>query len=162
MQYLIIVIIGGIIDKIYFDDKLDYKIGVLQIGDIFGQFGVVFQYDVILILCKDSLYVIDEDCVLICFIIEVQLYCYVLVIYGIDIMVEMVKVLVGIFGKVIVFIGVLNLVCFQGFDVVFNIGCVVVVVQILFDGVYIIMNGCVWDLLKVCKNCDVNCFELVG
>lgn len=161
MEEFLVVIIGGMIDKIYFDDKLDYQIGDLQIGMILCELGVMFCFNVILILCKDLLYINDEDCELICVIIVVQLIWYVLVIYGIDLMVQIGKVLVMILDKMIVMIGVLSLVCFRGLDVEFNIGCVIGVVQLLLSGVYIVMNGWIFDLQYVCKNVVVNCFELV-
>ena len=61
MQHLTIVTTGGTIDKIYFDDKSDYKIGAPQIGEILGQLGVAFQFDVIPILRKDSLRALAGD-----------------------------------------------------------------------------------------------------
>src|SRR3546814_4002241 len=61
MQHLTIVTTCGTIDKIYFDDKSDYKIGAPQIGEILGQLGVAFHFDVIPILRKDSLHITDED-----------------------------------------------------------------------------------------------------
>ena len=61
MQHLTIVTTGGTIDKIYFDDKSDYKIGAPQIGEILSQLGVAFQFDVIPILRKDSLHITQED-----------------------------------------------------------------------------------------------------
>src|SRR3546814_14063008 len=55
MQHLTIVTTGGTIDKIYFDDKSDYKIGAPQIGEILRQLGVAVQFGVIPILRKDQL-----------------------------------------------------------------------------------------------------------
>jgi L-asparaginase len=161
MQHLTIVTTGGTIDKIYFDDKSDYKIGAPQIGEILGQLGVAFQFDVIPILRKDSLHVTDEDRVLIRSTIEAQPHRHVLVTHGTDTMVETAKVLAAIPGKVIVLTGALNPARFQGSDAVFNIGCAVAAVQTLPDGVYIAMNGRVWDPAKVRKNRAENRFEEV-
>jgi L-asparaginase len=161
MQHLTIVTTGGTIDKIYFDDKSDYKIGAPQIGEILGQLGVAFQFDVIPILRKDSLHVTDEDRALIRSTIEAQPHRHVLVTHGTDTMVETAKVLADLPGKVIVLTGALNPARFQGSDAVFNVGCAVAAVQTLPDGVYITMNGRVWDPAKVRKNREANRFEEV-
>jgi L-asparaginase len=76
-------------------------------------------------------------------------------------MVETARVLAGIPGKVIVLTGALNPARFQGSDAVFNIGCAVGAVQTLDDGVYIAMNGRVWDPATVRKNRDANRFEAI-
>ncbi|QWT18451.1 asparaginase [Bacillus sp. NP157] len=159
MQHLTIVTTGGTIDKVYFDDKSDYQIGSPQIGDILTQLGVAFRFDVIPILRKDSLHVTGEDRTLMRSTIEAQPHRHVLVTHGTDTMVETAAVLEGIPGKVIVLTGALNPARFQGSDAVFNIGCAVGAVQTLDDGVYIAMNGRVWDPRKVRKNRDANRFE---
>jgi L-asparaginase len=161
MQQLTIVTTGGTIDKVYFDDKSDYQIGSPQIADILKQLGVAFQFEVIPILRKDSLHVTDEDRALMRSTIEAQPHRHVLVTHGTDTMVETARVLAGIAGKVIVLTGALNPARFQGSDAVFNIGCAVGAVQTLADGVYIAMNGRVWDPSTVRKNRDANRFEAV-
>jgi L-asparaginase len=159
MQHLSIVTTGGTIDKIYFDDKSDYKIGAPQIGDILDQLGVAFRYEVIALLRKDSLHMGEEDRRLVRQTIEAQPHRHVLVTHGTDTMVETAQVLAGIPGKVIVLTGALNPARFQGSDAVFNVGCAVGAVQTLPEGVYIAMNGRVWDPAKVRKNRDANRFE---
>jgi L-asparaginase len=161
MQQLTIVTTGGTIDKVYFDDKSDYQIGSPQIGDILTQLGVAFRFDVIPILRKDSLHVTDEDRVLMRSTIEAQPHRHVLVTHGTDTMVETARVLAGIPNKVIVLTGALNPARFQGSDAVFNIGCAVGAVQTLTDGVYIAMNGRVWNPESVRKNRDANRFEAI-
>jgi L-asparaginase len=76
-------------------------------------------------------------------------------------MVETARVLAGIPNKVIVLTGALNPARFQGSDAVFNIGCAVGAVQTLTDGVYIAMNGRVWNPESVRKNRDANRFEAI-
>ncbi|NII11577.1 asparaginase domain-containing protein [Oleiagrimonas sp. C23AA] len=159
MQHLTIVTTGGTIDKIYFDAKSDYQIGAPQIGDILSQLGVAFRFETISILRKDSLDLTDEDRQLIRRTIEAQPHRHVLVTHGTDSMVETAKVLEGIPGKTIVLTGALNPARFQGSDAVFNVGCAVGAVQSLPDGVWIAMNGRVWDPKQVRKNRDANRFE---
>ena len=74
-------------------------------------------------------------------------------------MVETARALQGVSGKVIVLTGALNPALFKGSDAVFNIGCAVGAVQSLPDGVYIAMNGRIWDPARVRKNVDANRFE---
>ena len=161
MQHLTIVTTGGTIDKIYFDDKSTFQIGAPQIGDILTSLGVAFTFDVIPLLRKDSLHIADSDRELIRRTIEAQPHRQVLVTHGTDTMVETAQVLQAIPGKVIVLTGALNPARFQGSDAVFNIGCAVGALQTLPDGVYIAMNGRVWDPGRVRKNRDANRFEAV-
>ena len=161
LQHLTIVTTGGTIDKVYFDDKSTYQIGAPQIGDILTSLGVAFTFDVIPLLRKDSLHISAEDRDLVRRTIEAQPHRQVLVTHGTDTMVETAQVLQSIPGKVIVLTGALNPARFQGSDAVFNIGCAVGALQTLPDGVYITMNGRVWDPRRVRKNRDANRFEAV-
>jgi L-asparaginase len=74
-------------------------------------------------------------------------------------MVDTARVLADVPGKTIVLTGALNPARFQGSDAVFNIGCAVGAIQALPDGVYIAMNGRVWDPQRVRKNREANRFE---
>lgn len=159
LQHLTIVATGGTIDKIYFDDKSSYQIGAPQIGDILNQLGVAFEFEVIALMRKDSLHMDDADRDLVRRTIAAQPHRHVLVTHGTDTMVETARTLAGIPGKTIVLTGALNPARFQGSDAVFNIGCAVGAIQALSDGVYIAMNGRVWDPARVRKNRDANRFE---
>lgn len=159
MQHLTVITTGGTIDKVYFDAKSDYQIGAPQIGEILAQLGVAFEFEVVPVLRKDSLDMIDTDRAAIRKAIEQQPHRHVLVTHGTDTMVETARALRGIAGKVIVLTGALNPARFQGSDAVFNIGCAVGAVQTAADGVWIAMNGRVWDPLHVRKNREANRFE---
>ena len=161
MQHLSIVTTGGTIDKIYFDAKSDYQIGAPQIGEILGQLGVAFSFEIIPILRKDSLDISDADRHLIRSTIQAQPHRRVLVTHGTDSMVETARLLQQIEGKVIVLTGALNPARFRGSDAVFNIGCAVGAVQTLPEGVWIAMNGRIWDPARVRKNRAANHFEEV-
>lgn len=161
MQHLTIVTTGGTIDKIYFDDKSTFQIGAPQIGEILEALGVAFSFEVVSVLRKDSLHLDEGDRALVRATIERQPHHHVLVTHGTDTMVETAQALNGIAGKVIVLTGALNPALFKGSDAVFNIGCAVGAVQTLPDGVYIAMNGRVWDPSRVRKNREANRFEPV-
>ncbi len=159
MDRLCIVTTGGTIDKIYFDDKSDYQIGEPQIGNILRELGVNFEFSVIPILRKDSLHVSDADRELLRATIAAQDAKHVLVTHGTDTMVATAKVLDAIKDKTIVLTGALSPARFRGSDAEFNVGCAVGAVQCLPAGVYIAMNGRVWDPHKVRKNIAANRFE---
>ncbi len=161
MQELAIVTTGGTIDKIYFDAKSDYQIGAPQIGDILEQLEVGFRFSVIPILRKDSLELTDADRELIRGTIAAQPQRHVLVTHGTDSMVETARLLGSIKDKVIVLTGALNPARFQGSDAVFNIGCAVGAVQSQREGVWIAMNGRIWDPAKVRKNREANRFDAI-
>jgi L-asparaginase len=162
MDHLLIVTTGGTIDKVYFDDKSDYQVGEPQIGRILEELGVAFRFRVIPILRKDSLHIDDADRELMRATIAAQDARHVLVTHGTDSMVETAKVLSRIAGKVIVLTGALNPAGFRGSDAEFNIGTAVGAVQSLPEGVYIAMNGRVWDPAWVRKNVAANRFEAIG
>ena len=162
MEDLLIVTTGGTIDKVYFDAKSDYQVGDPQIGKILGELGVAFRFHAIPLLRKDSLFVDDADRQLLRATIAAQEETCVLVTHGTDTMVQTAAVLADIPGKTIVLTGALNPARFEGSDAEFNIGCAVGAVQSLPAGVYIAMNGRIWDPAKVRKNVDANRFEAAG
>ncbi len=162
MDHLLIVTTGGTIDKVYFDDKSDFQVGEPQIGRILEELGVAFRFEVIPILRKDSLHIGEQDRELLRATIAAQDARHVLVTHGTDTMVETARVLASIPGKVIVLTGALNPARFRGSDAEFNIGTAVGAVQSLPDGVYIAMNGRVWDPARVRKNVAANRFEAIG
>ncbi len=162
MEELLIVTTGGTIDKVYFDDKSDFQVGEPQIGRILHELGVAFRFNVIPLLRKDSLHINAEDRELLRAAIAAQSARHVLVTHGTDTMVETAQVLASITDKTIVLTGALNPARFRGSDAEFNIGTAVGAVQSLPAGVYIAMNGRVWDPRKVRKNVAANRFEAIG
>jgi L-asparaginase len=159
MDELLIVTTGGTIDKIYFDDKSDYQIGDPQIGRMLDELGVAFRFTVIPIIRKDSLHITPEDRELVRATVAAQAARHVLITHGTDSMVDTARVLSTIEGKTIVLTGALSPARFRGSDAEFNIGCAVGAVQSLPAGVYIAMNGRIWDPSKVRKNVEANRFE---
>lgn len=162
MDQLLIVTTGGTIDKVYFDDKSDYQVGEPQIGRILQELGVAFRFTVIPILRKDSLHITDADRELLRATIAAQPAQHVLVTHGTDTMVETANVLTRIPDKTIVLTGALNPARFRGSDAEFNIGTAVGAVQSLPAGVYIAMNGRIWNPTQVRKNVLENRFEAAG
>lgn len=162
MDQLCVVTTGGTIDKVYFDDKSDYQVGEPQIGRILEELGVTFGFTVIPIIRKDSLHIGAADRELIRATIAAQPARHVLVTHGTDTMVETARVLTSIPDKTIVLTGALNPARFRGSDAEFNIGTAVGAVQSLPPGVYIAMNGRIWNPSTVRKNVAANRFEPIG
>lgn len=158
---LLIITTGGTIDKIYFDDKSDYQVGEPQISQILHAMHVAFEFEVSALMRKDSLHITHDDRKLIRAAIAASPASHVLITHGTDTMVETAQELQGLDGKTIVLTGALNPARFRDSDAIFNIGCAVGAVQALPPGVYIAMNGKVWDPEHVRKNRSQNRFEPV-
>ena len=159
MDELLVVTTGGTIDKVYFDDKSDYQVGEPQIGRILQEFGVAFRFTVVPALRKDSLHITADDREVLRATIAASSADHVLVTHGTDTMVDTAKVLATIPDRTIVLTGALNPARFRGSDAEFNIGTAVGAVQSLPPGVYIAMNGRIWDPAAVRKNVAANRFE---
>ncbi len=156
---LLIITTGGTIDKIYFDDKSDYQVGEPQISQILHAMNVAFEFEVNALLRKDSLHMGGEDRRRIREAVLASDVKHVLITHGTDTMVDTAQVLRDVPDRTIVLTGALNPARFRDSDAVFNIGCAVGAVQCLPPGVYIAMNGRVWDPATVRKNLDANRFE---
>jgi L-asparaginase len=156
---LLIITTGGTIDKIYFDDKSDYQIGEPQISQILHAMHVAFEFEVSSLMRKDSLHMEDKDRQLILDVVSASKVRHILITHGTDSMVATATVLQNVPDKTIVLTGALNPARFRDSDAIFNIGCAVGAVQTLPPGVYIAMNGKVWDPAHVRKNRFENRFE---
>ena len=159
MDALNILTTGGTIDKIYYDDKSDYKIGEPEIGRILKAMDVAFRWEVRALMRKDSLHMIDSDRSLIRQAVLASNDQHYLITHGTDSMTETAAVLSDMGDRVIVMTGALHPARFIDSDAVFNIGCAIGAVQTLPPGVWIVMNGQVWDPAHVRKNRSANRFE---
>ena len=150
---------GGTIDKVYFDKKSDYQVGDPQAHGVLARANVVLEYEVESIIRKDSLDFTDEDRELIRKRIESSPSERIVITHGTDTMIRTAKVLEGISGKTIVMTGSMYPAQFRDSDAVFNIGCAVTAAQILEPGVYIAMNGRIFNPRNARKNVELNIFE---
>jgi len=158
---LLIITTGGTIDKIYFDDKSDYQVGEPQISQILHAMNVAFDFEVSALMRKDSLHITQADRDLIRAAVAASDTRHVLITHGTDSMIETAEVLQGLNDRTIVLTGALNPARFRDSDAIFNIGCALGAVQSLEPGVYIAMNGKVWNPEEVRKNRRANRFEHV-
>lgn len=152
---------GGTIDKIYFDDLSDYTVGSPQAGEILKESQAAFEFEVNEVLRKDSLHLTAEDRQLLRSRIAADPCPLILVTHGTDTMAQTAEALRDLPGKTIVFTGALSPARFKGSDAGFNVGCAVGAVQSLPPGVFICMNGMVFEAGKVRKNRAAGRFETV-
>ncbi len=153
---------GGTIDKTYFDKKSDYQVGEPQAGGVLERANVVLDYKVESILKKDSLDLSDADRKKIRTAVESDPAKRIIITHGTDTMIETGMLLENIPEKTIVLTGSMYPAHFRDSDAVFNIGCAVIAVQLLSPGVYIAMNGRIFDPKSAKKNIELNRFEDIG
>lgn len=159
MQALRIFTTGGTIDKIYFDAQSEYEVGEPQIGEILRDMNVQLRFEITPLMRKDSLDLNAADRTLIRSAVTAAAEDRIVITHGTDTMTETAAALAGIPDKTIVLTGALNPARFRGSDAMFNIGGALAAAQIAPPGVYIYMNGRVFDARKVRKNRDRNRFE---
>lgn len=147
-----ILAIGGTIDKVYFDALSDYKIGPPAATEILQRVKVNFDYEVSQLISKDSLDMTDGDREDILVAVQAHPSNHVIITHGTDTMVETGQVLKQALGKTIVIMGALQPAIMKLTDADFNLGVAVAAVQALPEGVYLCMNGRIYNVDKVSKN----------
>ena len=152
---------GGTIDKVYFDAASEYEVGEPQILEIFREANVAFEFTVERLLRKDSLEMTEADRQMIRERVLASEATRILITHGTDTAVNTARALEGIPGKTIVLTGAMQPARFRNTDAGFNVGTAVGAVQSLPPGVYLAMNGRVFDPARVRKNRERHCFEEV-
>ncbi len=150
---------GGTIDKVYFDARSIFQIGEPQVIEILKGANVTVEYAVDMLFRKDSLDLTDADRAVIAERVRETPCHRVLITHGTDTMIQTAQVLQDIPEKTIVLVGSLRPARFKRSDAEFNIGFALAAVQALAAGVYIAMNGCLFDPENVRKNREMNQFE---
>lgn len=152
MEPIRIIATGGTIDKIYFDALSDYRIGSPMIGSILEEANIATPYVVQSLLKKDSLELDNNDRKLLFDTVAGAEEKRILVTHGTDTMVESATFLSSIQDKVIVFTGSMSPAGFRSSDAIFNVGTAFAALQLAKPGVYIAMNGLVFDADKAKKD----------
>ena len=152
---------GGTIDKIYFDKKNDYHVGEPQIETLLKLANVTFEYEITSLLKKDSLDFTDEDRQLLYSAVANDSHERIVITHGTDGMVKTAQFLKKIPNKIIALTGSAHPALFRDTDASFNVGCAITAVQTLPSGVYIAMNGQIFDPEKCRKNVERSCFEVI-
>jgi len=150
---------GGTIDKTYFDQKSAYQVGEPQASGVLERANVVVDYEVVPVMQKDSLDLDDSDREKIREAIVSEPCDRIIVTHGTDTMITTAKFLQKVPDKTIVLTGSMYPAQYRDSDAVFNLGCALVGAQILGPGVYIAMNGRIFDPGTSVKNVSLNRFE---
>ncbi len=158
---LLVITVGGTIDKVYFDATSQYEVGEPTVTHIYQSTLVTIDYEVLPLMRKDSLDMDDADRKLIYDACVDASQDHILITHGTDTMTTTAEALRGIEGKTIVLTGAMAPARFRETDAVFNIGCATGAVQVLPPGVYIAMNGQIFSAGNVRKNRDAKCFQTI-
>ena len=158
MEAIVVLTTGGTIDKVYFDARSDYEVGESVVGDLLRQAHVREPFEVCELLRKDSLQLTDADRALIRTAVDETPEQRIVIPHGTDTMTDTARVLLPQRTKTVVMTGSLAPARFAQTDAVFNVGMAFAAVQSLSAGVYIVMNGQVFDASRVRKDRAQNVF----
>lgn len=143
---------GGTIDKIYFDALSEFEVGETALHPILREANVTVDYAVTSLMRKDSLDIDDDDRAAIHAAVAASPARHILITHGTDTMTTTAQALSDIPGKTIVLTGAMQPAALRTSDSLFNVGFAVAAVQLLPPGVYVAMNGQVFDAAHVAKD----------
>jgi len=150
---------GGTIDKVYFDAKSEFEVCSPQVSELLHDANVTFEYKVESILRKDSLDMTEADRALIRGRVAADPAVRIVVTHGTDTMILTALALKGIPAKTIVLTGSMQPARLRVTDAGFNLGTAIAAVQILPPGVYIAVNGRIFNPDCCRKNVADHRFE---
>lgn len=150
---------GGTIDKLYFDAKSKFEVGASLVGELLREAEVQVPFAIETVMRKDSLDLTDDDRAEIRARVEAAEETRIIITHGTDTMTDTARALAGIDGKTIVLTGALHPARFRHSDAEFNVGMAVAAVQACGPGVWVTINGRVFDGMRVKKNREANRFE---
>jgi len=158
LEPILVLTTGGTIDKVYFDAKSDYEVGDSVVAELLQQANVREPFKVRSLLRKDSLEMTDADRALVRAAVLQAPEQRIIITHGTDTMTETARALGTLRAKTVVLTGSLAPARFARSDATFNIGMAFAAVQSLPAGVYIVMNGQVFDAARVRKDRAQNAF----
>ncbi len=150
--------VGGTIDKIYFDAKSKYEVGAPAIRKMLADLPIHLDIEITPLMAKDSLEMTDEDREAVRLAVINSGADKILITHGTDTMPDTARALTNVGGKTVVLTGALAPAIFKDSDAQFNVGGALAALQSLNEGVYIVMNGQVFDALNVRKDREKNRF----
>jgi len=153
---------GGTIDKVYFDKKSNYEVGDPFVEELLHKMNVNISFKVKSLMKIDSLEMTDIHREEILNYIKNSNANNFLITHGTDSIVETAIYLKKISDKTIVLTGSLKPAIFIDNDAIFNVGSALTSAQILKNGVYIVINGQVFNPDNVRKNLEKNIFETIN
>jgi L-asparaginase len=145
---------GGTLDKRYNPLNGELIFSETSINELLKQSRNTAEIALDVLMLKDSLEMNDVDREVISLACIKSEEKHIVIAHGTDTMVESAKAIAGsmLDNKVVVLFGAMVPYQFKQSDALFNFGCALTAVQILPAGVYITMNGQVFDYREVEKN----------
>jgi len=160
---IIILVTGGTFDKDYNEITGKLFFSKSHIGEMLTLGRCKLQVNIKNIMLKDSLDMKEIDRKLILDACMQTTANKIVITHGTDTMTETAKLLSeNIQNKTIVFTGAMIPYKFGTSDGLFNLGSALTSVQILDGGIYIAINGNIFEWDKVEKNCVKGVFELIN
>lgn len=150
---------GGTIDKVYFDANSDFEIGDTLLPELLAEANIHDGYSMRELVRKDSLELSDDDRDLIAEAVSQDDSERILITHGTDTMTLTADMLKSVTDKTIVLFGSMQPARMRRSDAVFNLGFAWAAVSLLPAGVYIAMNGEVFEAGAVRKNLQAKRFE---
>ncbi len=151
---------GGTIDCENIDENNKYSFDESYVPKMLKQSKCTLDIEIKFLMSKDSLLMNEEDREKILDECKKSKEDKIIITHGTDTMVETAKVLgKNIKNKTIVLLGAMIPYNQKDSDSLFNLGLAVSAVQTLPYGVYITMNGKIFDFDKVKKNKELGQFE---
>lgn len=150
---------GGTFDKIYHDALSEFTIGDPMAAELLAEAGVNCAYSVDTVLKKDSLEFTDSDRQLLRERVNTSPHQHILIIHGTDTMTLSAQHLDANPSKTVVFTGAMQPARMRNSDAAFNLGFAIGALQCLDSGIYIAMNGQIFNTDNVHKNRQLSRFE---
>lgn len=149
---ILILTTGGTIDKQYFDALSEYQITESIISRLLEVARVRHPFRIEEVMRKDSLDIEDAERAALVARVEAAPESLIVITHGTDTMTDTAQAMAGVAGKTIVLVGALTPARFAESDAVFNLGMAFATAQVAAPGVYITMNGSVFDGTHVRKD----------
>lgn len=150
---------GGTIDKIYHDANSEFTVGDSLLPELLEESNVTLPWRITGLLRKDSLEMTDADRQQVRDAVAACPEERVIITHGTDTMALTAQALGNLTGKTIVLFGAMQPARMRRSDAVFNLGFAMAAVSLLPPGVYVAMNGEVFEAGKVRKNLKAGRFE---
>jgi len=149
---------GGSIDKDYPRIKKSYSFEISEpaVKRVLEKINPNFTYDILELLKKDGLDITKNDRKNILKKCNEIKNDKIIITHGTDTMIDTAKVLSKIKNKTLILTGSVKPEKFSDSDAPINIGLAIAAVQILPNGIYIAMNGRIYEWNKCRKNSKCN------
>lgn len=152
---------GGTIDKVYFDANSKFEIGDSLLPELLAESNIHEGYAIQELLRKDSLELTDDDRASILEAVKQTECSRIIITHGTDTMAQTAQVLKTVPDRTIVLTGAMQPARMRRTDAIFNIGFAWAAARLLPAGVYIAMNGEVFEAGAVRKNLEAQKFERI-